>query len=95
MSSASAHAIVGKPGCFLYGRAELTSAGADYEDEFYFCNQTGWGARLARPNTSNNVGGFESALFRWIAAFIEDGKTLGGSSRRRIRLQYPAYVIRS
>jgi hypothetical protein len=66
-------------GLLLYGRAELTSAGADYEDEFYVSAiRLDGGARLARPNASNNTGGFESELFRRIAAVIEDDKTQAG-----------------
>lgn len=66
-------------GLLLYGRAELTSAGADYEDEFYVSAiRLNGGARLARPNTSNNAGSFESELFRRIAAVIEDDRTQAG-----------------
>ncbi|MFK0163512.1 hypothetical protein [Rhizobium sp. NPDC090279] len=66
-------------GLLLYGRAELTSAGADYEDEFYVSAiRLDGGARLARPNASNNAGGFESELFRRIASVIEDDKTHAG-----------------
>jgi hypothetical protein len=66
-------------GLLLYGRAELRSAGADYEDEFYVSAiRLDGGARLARPNASNNVGGFESELFRRIAAVIEDDRTQAG-----------------
>ncbi|PST19299.1 hypothetical protein C7U61_12240 [Rhizobium sp. JAB6] len=66
-------------GLLLYGRAELTSAGADYEDEFYVSEiRLDGGARLARPNASNNAGGFESELFRRIAAVIEDDRTQAG-----------------
>ena len=66
-------------GLLLYGRAELTSAGTDYEDEFYVSAiRLNGGARLARPNTSNNAGSFESELFRRIAAVIEDDRTQAG-----------------
>ncbi|OEC98213.1 hypothetical protein I8E17_10220 [Rhizobium sp. AB2/73] len=66
-------------GLLLYGCAELTSAGADYEDEFYVSAiRLDGGARLARPNASNNAGGFESELFRRIAAVIEDDGTQAG-----------------
>ncbi|SCB25492.1 hypothetical protein GA0061103_3514 [Rhizobium multihospitium] len=66
-------------GLLLYGRAELTSAGADYEDEFYVSAiRLDGGARLARPNASSNAGGFESELFRRIAAVIEDDRTQAG-----------------
>ncbi|RKD66732.1 MULTISPECIES: hypothetical protein [unclassified Rhizobium] len=66
-------------GLLLYGRAELTSAGADYEDEFYVSAiRLDGGARLARPNALNNSGGFESELFRRIAAVIEDDGTQAG-----------------
>jgi len=66
-------------GLLLYGRAELTSAGADYEDEFYVSAiRLDGGARLARPVASNNAGGFESELFRRIAAVIEDDRTQAG-----------------
>lgn len=66
-------------GLLLYGRAELTSAGADYEDEFYVSAiRLDGGARLARPNVPNGAGNFESELFRRIAAVIEDEKTHAG-----------------
>ncbi|NEV14518.1 hypothetical protein C9417_29675 [Rhizobium sp. SEMIA 4088] len=66
-------------GLLLYGRAELTSAGADYEDEFYVSAiRLDGGARLARPNASNNAGSFESELFRRIATVIEDDGTQAG-----------------
>ncbi|MGV1756083.1 hypothetical protein ACQZ6F_08785 [Rhizobium sp. A22-96] len=66
-------------GLLLYGHAELTSAGADYEDEFYVSAiRLDGGARLARPNTQTIASNFESELFRRIAAVIEDEKTLPG-----------------
>lgn len=65
-------------GLLLYGHAELTSAGPDYEDEFYVSAiRLDGGARLARPKTQN-IPSFESELFRRIAAVIEDDKTLSG-----------------
>lgn len=66
-------------GLLLYGHAELTSAGTDYEDEFYVSAiRLDGGARLARPNTQNIASNFESELFRRIAAVIEDDRTLPG-----------------
>ncbi|OCI95593.1 hypothetical protein A6U86_15615 [Rhizobium sp. AC27/96] len=66
-------------GLLLYGHAELTSAGADYEDEFYVSAiRLDGGARLARPNTPNIASNFEAELFRRIAAVIEDEKTPPG-----------------
>lgn len=66
-------------GLLLYGRAELTSAGADYEGEFYVSAiRLDGGARLAKPNVLNGGGNFESELFRRIAAVIEDEKTHAG-----------------
>lgn len=66
-------------GLLLYGRAELASAGADYEDEFYVSAiRLDGGARLARPNTSNSESTFEAELFRRIAAVIEDDRTQAG-----------------
>lgn len=63
-------------GLLLYGRAELTAAGTDYEDEFFVSAiRLDGGARLARPSTQNATGNFESELFRRIAAVIEDDKT--------------------
>lgn len=39
-------------GLLLYGRADLTAAGTDYEDEFFVSAiRLDGGARLARPNT--------------------------------------------
>lgn len=66
-------------GLLIYGCAELTAAGSDYEDEFFVSTiRLDGGARLARPNTQNIAGNFESELFRRIAAVIEDDKTLLG-----------------
>jgi hypothetical protein len=66
-------------GLLLYGRAELASAGADYEDEFYVSTiRLDGGARLARPNASSSASSFEAELFRRIAAVIEDDRTLVG-----------------
>lgn len=66
-------------GLLLYGRAELTSAGADYEDEFYVSAiRLDGGARLARPNAQSATSNFESELFRRIAAVIEDDRTHSG-----------------
>lgn len=66
-------------GLLLYGRAELTSAGADYEGEFYVSAiRLDGGARLARPNPLAQAGSFEAELFRRIAAVIEDDRTLAG-----------------
>ncbi|ENN87842.1 hypothetical protein RHSP_48021 [Rhizobium freirei PRF 81] len=66
-------------GLLLYGRAELTSAGADYEDEFYVSAiRLDGGARLARPNAQSAASNFESELFRRIAAVIEDDRTHPG-----------------
>lgn len=66
-------------GLLFYGRAELTSAGADYEDEFYVSAiRLDGGARLARPNTQSIASNFESELFRRIAAVIEDDRTHPG-----------------
>lgn len=63
-------------GLLLYGRAELTAAGTDYEDEFFVSAiRLDGGARLARPSTQNVAGNFESELFRRIAAVIEDDGT--------------------
>ncbi|AYG66778.1 MULTISPECIES: hypothetical protein [unclassified Rhizobium] len=63
-------------GLLLYGRAELTSAGDDYDDEFYVSAiRLDGGARLARPSLLNGTGNFETELFRRIAAVIEDDKT--------------------
>jgi hypothetical protein len=63
-------------GLLLYGRAELTAAGTDYEDEFFVSAiRLDGGARLARPNTQNIASNFESELFRRIAAVIEDDRT--------------------
>lgn len=63
-------------GLLLYGRAELTSAGDDYEDEFYVSAiRLDGGARLARPTLSSAAGSFEVELFRRIAAVIEDDRT--------------------
>lgn len=63
-------------GLLLYGRAELTSAGDDYADEFYVSAiRLDGGARLARPSLLNGIGNFETELFRRIAAVIEDDKT--------------------
>lgn len=61
-------------GLLLYGHAELTSAGAGYEDEFCVSAiRLDGGARLARPNSSGSADSFELELFRRIAAVIEDG----------------------
>lgn len=66
-------------GLLLYGRAELTSAGADYEGEFYVSAiRLDGGARLARPNPLAQAGSFEAELFRRIAAVIEDDRTTAG-----------------
>ncbi|WP_246705585.1 hypothetical protein [Rhizobium sp. P40RR-XXII] len=66
-------------GLLLYGRAELTSAGDDYEDEFYVSAiRLDGGARLARPSLSNAASSFEMELFRRIATVIEDDKTYVG-----------------
>ncbi len=66
-------------GLLLYGHAELTSAGAGYEDEFYVSAiRLDGGSRLARPNTQTMASNFEFELFRRIAAVIEDEKTLPG-----------------
>lgn len=63
-------------GLLLYGRAELTSAGDDYADEFYVSAiRLDGGARLARPSLLNAAGNFEIELFRRIAAVIEDDRT--------------------
>ncbi|TXH83260.1 MAG: hypothetical protein E6Q77_04765 [Rhizobium sp.] len=63
-------------GLLLYGRAELTSAGDDYDDEFYVSAiRLDGGARLARPSFLNAGGNFETELFRRIAAVIEDDRT--------------------
>jgi len=66
-------------GLLLYGYAELTSAGADYEDEFYVSAiRLESGARLTRPNTQAIANNFEAELFRRIAAVIEDDRTYPG-----------------
>ena len=66
-------------GLLLYGCAELTSAGDGYDGEFYVSAiRLDGGARLARPNSLNNAGGFEAELFRRIAAVIESDRTSAG-----------------
>ncbi|MBB6484846.1 hypothetical protein [Rhizobium lusitanum] len=66
-------------GLLLYGYAELTSAGADYEDEFYVSAiRLNGGARLTRPSSQAIASNFEAELFRRIAAVIEDDKTHPG-----------------
>ncbi|MFS8045584.1 hypothetical protein [Rhizobium sp. BR 314] len=66
-------------GLLLYGYAELTSAGADYDDEFYVSAiRLDGGARLTRPNNHAIASNFEIELFRRIAAVIEDDKTHPG-----------------
>lgn len=66
-------------GLLLYGHAELTSAGAGYEDEFCVSAiRLDGGARLARPNSSGSADSFELELFRRIAAVIEDERTQAG-----------------
>lgn len=63
-------------GLLLYGHADLTAAGTDYEDEFFVSAiRLDGGARLARPGTQTIAGSFESELFRRIAAVIEDDRT--------------------
>ena len=60
-------------GLLLYGRAELTAAGEDYEGEFYVSAiQLDGGSRLTRSSMSHSGDIFESELFRRIAVVIED-----------------------
>ncbi|NTI22865.1 hypothetical protein G6M87_13430 [Rhizobium rhizogenes] len=66
-------------GLFLYGRAELTSAGDGYDGEFYVSAiRLDGGARLARPSPVAKTGTFEAELFQRIAAVIENDQTLPG-----------------
>lgn len=66
-------------GLLLYGRAELTAAGEDYEGEFYVSSiHLDGGSRLGRPEMSHNSDIFENELFRRIAVVIENDRMLAG-----------------
>ncbi|MGY5807827.1 hypothetical protein ACXHXG_08945 [Rhizobium sp. LEGMi198b] len=77
-------------GLLLYGRAELTSAGDDYDGEFYVSAiRLDGGARLARPHPLGNADGFEAELFRRIAAVIENDRTpAGGHAAELFAIEY-------